>query len=102
MLNLPSDASKFQIKQAYLMLAQKLHPDVARDVPDATNRFSEVNVAYEILKDHATRWKYDSGQINSNGQEREVDPIDTVMETLWRQMMWEQQGSSFASGSYRS
>jgi len=90
---LPLDASVSEIKKTYLVLARRLHPDI-NGRPDANEKFIEVDHAYKMLSDSKSRWLYDSGQIKSDGQEREVDPVDAVMETMWRQMMWEQHGSA--------
>jgi DnaJ-class molecular chaperone len=47
------------IKQAYRRLARKLHPDVNKS-KDATDRFKEINEAYEVLSDPEKRKRYDS------------------------------------------
>lgn len=47
-LGVPENASKEQIRKAYLRKAKKLHPDINKS-PDAHQRFLEVRVAYEVL-----------------------------------------------------
>jgi DnaJ-class molecular chaperone len=52
-------ASEKEIKQAFRKLARKLHPDVNPGDKTAEARFKEINEAYEVLGDPATRKKYD-------------------------------------------
>jgi len=47
------------IKQAYRRLARKFHPDVNKS-KEATERFKEINEAYEVLSDPEKRKRYDS------------------------------------------
>src|SRR5436309_8602963 len=47
------------IKSAYRRLARKHHPDVAKG-KDSTERFKEINEAYEVLSDPEKRQRYDS------------------------------------------
>lgn len=58
-LGVSRDASEEEIKSAYRRLARRLHPDAARDDPDAEERFKEITRAYEILSDRAKRQRYD-------------------------------------------
>ena len=46
------------IRQAYLGLARRLHPDVCAD-PDAEARFQELAGAYSVLSDRSARLLYD-------------------------------------------
>lgn len=57
-LEVPRNASKEEMKKAYRRLARKFHPDVNSDA-DASERFKELNEAYEILSDDRTRSAYD-------------------------------------------
>ncbi len=69
-LGVSRDASQDEIHRAYRKLARKYHPDVNKDDPDASQKFSEVNEAYEVLKDPEKRSRYD--QLGANwkaGQE---------------------------------
>ena len=49
------------IKKAYRKLAKELHPDKNRDDPDADEKFKDLGVAYETLKDEDLRKIYDKG-----------------------------------------
>lgn len=52
-------ASQEEVKSAFRYLAMKLHPDRNPGDPKAAERFREVRKAYDILKDPASRGKYD-------------------------------------------
>jgi len=59
-LGVAKTASQEDIKKAFKKLARTLHPDVAKDQPDAEERFKTVNEAYEVLGDPEKRQKYDT------------------------------------------
>jgi DnaJ-class molecular chaperone len=48
-------------------LAKELHPDRNKDNPKATERFSAVTRAYDILTDKDKRAQYDRGEIDEDG-----------------------------------
>ncbi|MFM7468700.1 MAG: DnaJ domain-containing protein [Vampirovibrionales bacterium] len=56
MLGVSRQASEKEIKAAFRKLAKKYHPDVN---PQASDKFKEVNEAYEVLSDTEKRQKYD-------------------------------------------
>jgi curved DNA-binding protein CbpA len=58
-LALPHDCSREQIRDAYLVLARKYHPDVAADKADAHGHFIEIGKAYHALYDPKAREEYD-------------------------------------------
>jgi len=58
-LGVPGDASDREIKEAYLQLAKRLHPDVCSE-DRAGDRFREVNEAYRVLSDPGERGRYDA------------------------------------------
>eukprot|EP00441_Pelagodinium_beii_P046705 CAMPEP_0197620798 /NCGR_PEP_ID=MMETSP1338-20131121/1541_1 /TAXON_ID=43686 ORGANISM="Pelagodinium beii, Strain RCC1491" /NCGR_SAMPLE_ID=MMETSP1338 /ASSEMBLY_ACC=CAM_ASM_000754 /LENGTH=511 /DNA_ID=CAMNT_0043190077 /DNA_START=1336 /DNA_END=2871 /DNA_ORIENTATION=+ len=58
-LGVAPDANSEDIKLQYRKLALKLHPDKNRDDPNATERFQELQEAYEVLSDEDRRAAYD-------------------------------------------
>jgi len=57
-LGISKGASADEIKKAYRQLAKKYHPDIYHE-PDATERMTEINEAYEVLSDENKRARYD-------------------------------------------
>ena len=66
-LGVARGASEADIKKAYRKLAKELHPDKNKDNPKATERFSRVTQAYDILTDKDKRAQYDRGEIDEDG-----------------------------------
>ncbi|QDA60230.1 TonB family protein [Hymenobacter jejuensis] len=58
-LGVPTSASAEQIKQAYRLYAKHLHPDRHHNTPFFTERFREVQEAYEVLTDPIRRRSHD-------------------------------------------
>lgn len=60
-LEVPKSASEKDIKKAFQRLVKKYHPDVAsdKDKPEAEQKFKEINLAYEVLRDPKKRAQYD-------------------------------------------
>lgn len=58
-LNVQKGATKNEIKKAYRNLAKKMHPDKNKDDPQASDKFSDLSAAYEILSDDEKRKLYD-------------------------------------------
>ncbi|HEY4172597.1 MAG TPA: DnaJ domain-containing protein, partial [Rhodopila sp.] len=59
------------IRAAYRKLAKKHHPDVNPDKPDAATRFGEISSAYDLLSDKDKRGRFDRGEIDAEGHERQ-------------------------------
>ena len=58
-LGIDRNADEKTIKKAYRKLAKKYHPDTNAGNPDATDKFKEVNEAYDILSDPKKKKMYD-------------------------------------------
>ncbi|HEX8640416.1 MAG TPA: J domain-containing protein [Allosphingosinicella sp.] len=69
-LGVARGASEDDIKKAYRKLAKELHPDRNKDNPKASERFSKVTQAYDILTDKDKRAQYDRGEIDEEGNPR--------------------------------
>jgi DnaJ-class molecular chaperone len=57
-LGVARTANEKEVKSAYRRLARQYHPDVNKDA-GATERFKQINEAYEVLSDPKKRTKYD-------------------------------------------
>jgi DnaJ-class molecular chaperone len=66
-LGVARTASEKEIKSAYRKLAKELHPDRNKDNPKASERFSQVTNAYDLLSDTAKRAQFDRGEIDGDG-----------------------------------
>lgn len=58
-LGIKKEASESEVRKAYLKLAKKYHPDVNPGDKNAEQKFKEINLAYEVLKDEKKRGQYD-------------------------------------------
>ncbi|NYT41400.1 J domain-containing protein [Sphingomonas sp. R-74633] len=66
-LNVARGASEADIKKAYRKLAKELHPDRNKDNPKASEKFSQVTQAYDLLTDKDKRARFDRGEIDGEG-----------------------------------
>lgn len=67
LLGVDKKASTEDITKAYRKLVRKFHPDVSKE-KDADTRMSEINAAYETLRDETKRAEYDQMLANPFGQ----------------------------------
>ncbi|XP_067947504.1 dnaJ homolog subfamily C member 16-like [Watersipora subatra] len=67
-LNVKRSSSADEIRKQYKKLAREWHPDKNKD-PDAGDKFTQINKAYEILGDEKRKDQYDRfGKIDDNQQ----------------------------------
>ncbi len=66
-LGVDRSASEADIKKAYRKLAKELHPDRNKDNPKASEKFSQVTNAYDLLQDKDKRARFDRGEIDGDG-----------------------------------
>ena len=69
-LGLAKTATADEIKKAYRKLIKASHPDLNPDDARAEARFKAISAAHDLLKDPATRARYDAGEIDASGAER--------------------------------
>lgn len=69
-LGLTKTATADDIKKAYRKLVRTSHPDLHPDDAGAEARFKEISAAHDLLKDPATRARFDAGEIDASGTER--------------------------------
>lgn len=86
-LGVTKTASLDEIKQAYKKLAKEHHPDRGGD----TNKFAEINAAYDVLKDPAKRQEYDNSfqhrfttKNNFNSQGFEFNFFNDIFEKTFK------------------
>ena len=76
-LNISSDATEQQVKDAYRKLAKRYHPDVSKEA-DAADKFIAITEAYETILDGTSQFQelYDAfgTQTSSQGPPPVTDP----------------------------
>jgi curved DNA-binding protein len=90
-LGVAKTASEKEIKQAFRRLARKHHPDVNPGDRAAETAFKELNEAYEVLGDPASRKKYD--ELGANWRQYEQAGAGAG---------WAAPGGAPGSASYRT
>lgn len=78
-LGVKANATDDEIKSKFRKLALKLHPD-KNTAPDASERFNELYLAYEILSNRERRHKYD--ELNTNDMNNFNELIKNMLKTL--------------------
>src|SRR5215471_15708278 len=72
-LGVAPSASQNDIRKAYRKAAKETHPDLNPGKPEAEKRFKEINAAYDIVGDADKRKRYDAGEIDETGAERQPE-----------------------------
>lgn len=70
-LGVSREATQDQIKSAYRKLARKFHPDLNPGNKQAEEKFKKISAAYDLLSDAAQRARFDAGEIDAAGAERQ-------------------------------
>jgi DnaJ-class molecular chaperone len=69
-LGVTPGTSQDEVKKAYHRLAKLYHPDRNPGDKKAESKLKEANAAYAIVGDKTQRARFDSGEIDANGQEK--------------------------------
>jgi DnaJ-class molecular chaperone len=72
-LGVAPNASQDEIRKAYRKAAKETHPDLNPGKPEAEKRFKEINAANDIIGDPDKRKRYDAGEIDETGAERQPE-----------------------------
>lgn len=75
-LGVSRTATQDEIRTAFRKIAKKNHPDLNPGDSAAEDRFKAANAANEILSDADRRAKFDRGEIDAAGQERQAQRPD--------------------------
>ena len=93
LLGVPRGASGDDVRLAYRRLVRQHHPDANPDVPEAEERFKEIQQAYEVLSNpekrrqhderlrassHKSRGGFDTGTVGSSRNTSQVDLADLL------------------------
>jgi DnaJ-class molecular chaperone len=70
-LGVGREATQEEIRKAYRRLAKNTHPDLHPGDKAAEARFKDIAAAYDILGDETKRARFDSGEIDASGAERQ-------------------------------
>jgi DnaJ-class molecular chaperone len=72
-LGVAPNASQDDIRKAYRKAAKESHPDLNPGKPESEERFKLINAAYDIVGDAEKRKRYDAGEIDETGAERQPE-----------------------------
>ncbi|SDL92654.1 DnaJ C-terminal domain-containing protein [Maricaulis salignorans] len=72
-LGVTRTATAEEIKKAYRKIVRTSHPDLNPDDAGAQARFIEATAAHDLLKDPDLRARYDKGEIDASGAERQAE-----------------------------
>jgi len=72
-LGVAPSATQDDIRKAYRKAAKETHPDLNPGKSEAESRFKEINAAYDIIGDADKRKRYDAGEIDETGAERQPE-----------------------------
>jgi len=72
-LGVSKKATADEIRKSYRKLAKKHHPDLNPGDNAAEEQFKKISSAFSILGDEEKRGKYDRGEIDASGQERQPE-----------------------------
>ncbi|MFK5996488.1 MAG: DnaJ C-terminal domain-containing protein [Rhodobacterales bacterium] len=72
-LGLKKTATDAEIKKAYRKIARKHHPDLNPDDAKSEAKFKTASAAYDFLKDTDQRARFDRGEIDATGAEKQPE-----------------------------
>ena len=101
-LGVGEDAEEAAIKKAYRKLAKEFHPDITGDDKRKTERFKEINEAYDVLGDYKKRKEYDRlkhAPVRPDGMPEGFD-ADAFAQTFGRSRAGAGGGSGGMSGEF--
>ena len=99
-LGVAPDADADTIKKAYRKLAKEFHPDVTGGDNKKTERFKEINEAYDVLGDQKKRAEYErlkNAPVRPDGMPEGFDP-DAFAQTFGGGVRMGRGGVSFGGG----
>ena len=84
-LGVKSNATKQEIKLAYLSLLKKYHPDVYDGNPKvAQDKTALLNECYDVLKDDEKRAQYDQKLFANTPNQNQKSPDDFILREFFR------------------
>lgn len=72
-LGLKKSATDAEIKKAYRKIAKDSHPDLNPGDSAAEAKFKAASAAYDLLKDKDQRRRFDAGEIDASGAEKQPE-----------------------------